>query len=85
MYKLNENLSLRKEDGKYLLFDNTGGGIYMLNELSYEIIRLCDGKNDGESIIYKIAESFDGDFEKITEDFNELIDILIDKRFIIRA
>ena len=81
--KLSENLSLRSDDGNYLFFDNTSGDVFKLNELSYEMISLCDGDNSEEDVIDKITANFDAPRETIAKDFNELADILLGRHYLV--
>ncbi|MCL4428899.1 MAG: PqqD family protein [Deltaproteobacteria bacterium] len=82
IFKLSDSISLRNDGDKYLLFDNVSGNIFKLNELSYEILSLCDGLNNEATIINKISGVFDVSQEKIHSDFNSLIDMLLEKQYI---
>jgi hypothetical protein len=82
VFKLSDFISIRREGDKYLLFDNINGSIFKLNELSYEILSLCDGKNDEESILCAISGMFDVADKKISSDFNALIDRLLNEKYI---
>jgi|YelNatPaOPRAMG01_1025707.scaffolds.fasta_scaffold11587_2 hypothetical protein len=82
IFKISDFVSIRHEGGKYLLFDNINGNIFRLNELSFEILSLCDGKNSEERILCLIHERFDASGEKISCDFNALVNMLLDKKYI---
>ncbi len=82
-FKLSNSVDIRSEEGKYLLFDNVSGSIFKLNELSYEILSLCDGSHAEEKILDKISGMFDAPAENIYNDFNSLINILLEKGYIL--
>ncbi len=65
-----------------MFFDNISGSIYKLNELSYEILSLCDGKNTNEDILLKITKEFDVTMQEAKKDFETLIRALLDKKYI---
>ncbi len=81
-FKLSDSIGIRNEKGKYFLFDNVNGNIFKLNELSYEILSLCDGVWDEEMILKKISGIFDVSSENIYNDFNFLINTLLEKKYI---
>ena len=82
MLILADTVSLKQDEENFMLFDNLNGGIYKLNELSYEILSLCDGKNTDEDILLNITESFDVTITEAEKDFEGLVRILLDKNYI---
>ena len=81
-FKLSNSIGIRNENGKYFLFDNVNGNIFKLNELSYEILSLCDGTCDEEMVLKKISGIFDVSAENIYNDFNFLMNTLLEKKYI---
>ena len=82
MLILADTVSLKQDEDNFMLFDNLNGNIYKLNELSYEILSLCDGKNTDEDILLNITESFDVTITEAEKDFEGLVRILLDKNYI---
>lgn len=80
--KLSENAGIKYDGENYMLFDNISGNIYKLNELSYKILLLCNGENTNEDIIVNITKNFDVTEGEAKRDFNDLIRILLDKKYI---
>ncbi len=75
-------VSLKQDEENFMLFDNLNGNIYKLNQLSYEILSLCDGKNTDEDILLNITKGFDVTIPEAKKDFYGLIQILLDKNYI---
>ena len=82
MLILADTVSLKQDEENFMLFDNLHGGIYKLNELSYEILSLCDGKNTDEDILINITRGFDVTMQEAKKDFEGLVRILLDKKYI---
>ena len=82
MLTLANTVSLKQDEENFMLFDNLGGNIYKLNELSYEILSLCDGKNTDEDILLNITRGFDVTMQEAEKDFKGLVRILLDKKYI---
>ena len=82
MLILADTVSLKQDEENFMLFDNLNGGIYKLNELSYKILSLCDGKNTDEDILLNITESFEVTIMEAEKDFEGLVCILLDKKYI---
>ena len=82
MLTLANTVSLKQDEENFMLFDNLGGNIYKLNELSYEILSLCDGKNTDEDILINITRGFDVTMQEAKKDFEGLVRILLDKKYI---
>lgn len=80
--KLSENAGIKYDGENYMLFDNLTGNIYKLNELSYRILSLCNGGNIDEDIILNITNGFDVTPQEAKKDFNDLMQILLDKKYI---
>ena len=82
MLILADTVSLKQDEENFMLFDNLNGGIYKLNELSYQILSLCDGKNTDEDILINITKGFDVTMQEAKKDFEGLVRILLDKKYI---
>ena len=82
MLTLANTVSIKQNEENFMLFDNLNGGIYKLNALSYEILSLCDGKNTDEDILLNITESFEVTITEAEKDFEGLVRILLDKKYI---
>lgn len=82
-FRLQDNISMRKDGKDYMLFDNLSGNIFRINEVSYEILSLCDGKNTEEEIIKNITDKFSVSQEVAAKDFAGLIKTLLDKKYLI--
>jgi len=79
--KLNDNLFLYKlDDSLAWLFNIENGEHYKLNDSSYFILSLFDGKitvNEIQEIYVKKYENEDIEKPILLKDFNELLDCLI--------
>ncbi len=82
IFKLSENISIKKKGENYLLFDNLNGNIYKINEVSYKILSLCNGKNTEEDIIKNITSSFSVAHEEAVKDFNVLMQNLLERLYV---
>ena len=82
MLTLANTVSIKQDEENFMLFDNLNGGIYKLNELSYQILSLCDGKNTDEDILINITKGFDVTMQEAEKDFEGLVRILLDKKYI---
>ena len=82
MLTLANTVSIKQDEENFMLFDNLNGGIYKLNELSYQILSLCDGKNTDEDILINITKGFDVTMQEAKKDFEGLVRILLDKKYI---
>ena len=80
--KLADNISIKQDGKNYMLFGNLNGDIYKLNEVSYKILSLCDGKNTDKDIIKNITNTFNAGREEAAKDFNDLIQPLSARRYI---
>lgn len=73
--KLNSNYSLsalESEKSKYWLFELNEGNIYRLNEVSYYMLSLLDGKITFANIIEAISNRYDGvSRDEIVQDSNK--------------
>ena len=82
MITLADNVSIKRDEDNFMLFDNLSGSIYKLNELSFEVLSLCDGKNTDEEILLSITENFDVTITEAEKDFKRLIQMLSDKNYV---
>ena len=82
IFKLSENISIKQNGENYLLFDNLNGNIYKINEVSYKILSLCDGKNTEEDIIKNITGAFSVAHEEAVKDFNVLMENLLERLYV---
>jgi hypothetical protein len=82
MMALADTVSIKRDEDNFMLFDNISGNIYRLNELSFEILSLCDGKNTGEEILLSITKNFDVTITEAEKDFKRLMQILSEKNYI---
>ncbi|HBX23301.1 MAG TPA: PqqD family protein [Desulfotomaculum sp.] len=63
IFKLNSNYSLSalgSENAKFWLFELKEGNIYKLNDVSYSILSLLDGRTSFGSLIETVASQYDG-------------------------
>lgn len=77
IFELTEHWNLHKEDlkeKKYYLFNVKDGDIVKLNEESYEILGLIDGKRTLQAIHNAIYATFSADAEVLWRDLYDLID-----------
>lgn len=79
---LSNTVSIKHEEENYMLFDNSNGNIYKINEVSHKILLLCDGENSNEDIILSLTNEFDVARADVKKDFNDLIKILLNKQYI---
>ncbi|HEC24967.1 MAG TPA: PqqD family protein [bacterium] len=82
MLMLSSTVSIKHEEENYMLFDNSNGNIYKINEVSHKILSLCDGENSNENIILSLTNEFDVAKADVKKDFNDLIKILLNKQYI---
>lgn len=68
---------------KYYLFNIVEGSIFTLNEVSYDMLSLFDGKKTTEGIISDLQSIYDVDKNELEEDFNKLLAKWIDKKILI--
>jgi hypothetical protein len=82
MLILADTVSIKQDGENFMLFDNLSGNIYKLNELSYKILSLCNGKNTDEDILLNITKGFDVTTAEAKKDFYGLMRMLLDKSYI---
>lgn len=83
---LSDEYSLYKGDlkeKKYYLFNIVEGTIFTLNEVSYEMLTLFDGKKTIEDIISILQSTYDVDKKDLEEDFNRLLAKWTDRKILI--
>lgn len=70
-----ENCTLRfDEENGYLLSFN--GGVFKLNEISFEIINALDNKKNKDEIVKQLCEKYSVPKEEVQEDVNEFCENL---------
>jgi len=78
VYSLNNRYFLWKgeygKNIKYWLFDTEKGKIYKLNETSFTMLSLCDGRRTVEEILYVLMDIYDGHREQLKDDFKNLFE-----------
>jgi len=78
VYSLNNRYFLWKgeyvENIKYWLFDTEKGKIYKLNETSFTMLSLFDGRRTVEEILNVLMDIYDGHREQLKDDFKNLFE-----------
>ncbi len=82
MLKLADKVSIKQDETYYIFFDNETGDIYKLNEISYKILSLCDGRTTNEDILSTITQEFNVTEQEAKKDFKALIQKLLNKKYI---
>ena len=82
MLKLSDTVSIKQDETYYIFFDNATGDIYKLNEISYKILSLCDGRTTNEDILFMITKEFNVTEQEAKKDFEVLIQKLLSKKYI---
>jgi hypothetical protein len=82
MLKLSDTVSIKQDETYYIFFDNATGDIYKLNEISYKILSLCDGRTTNENILSTIMQEFNVTEQEAKKDFEALIQKLLSKKYI---
>ncbi len=87
IYKLSDDWNLHQEDlkeKKYYLFNVKDGDIVKLNEVSFEILKIIDGKNTLQDFHCIIFNKFSVDTEVLWKDIFSLIEKCIKENAIIK-
>ena len=75
IFKLNSNYSLSalgSEKSKHWLFELNEGNIYRLNEVSFYMLSLLDGRNTFAGIVKAVSNRYDGaSKDEIIQDSNK--------------
>ena len=82
MLKLADTVSIKQDETYYIFFDNETGDIYKLNEISYKILSLCDGRTTNEDILSTITREFNVTEQEAKKDFEALMQTLLNKKYI---
>ncbi len=82
IYKLDEKFSLRSDENGYMLFNTDAGDIYRLNEVSFNILSLCDGNKTDKEIKDIITGLFDVSVEVFSNDFDNIMKDISSKHFV---
>jgi len=87
IFKLPDDWNLHKEDlkaKKYYLFNVKDGDIIKLNEVSFEILKVIDGKKTLQDFHNIIFNKFSVDTDVLWKDIFSLIEKCIKKHVIIK-
>jgi hypothetical protein len=87
IYCLSEDYSLFKGDfkeKKFQLFNIKDGTIYKLNEVSYDMLSLFDGKKSVPGVFNELKKMYNIKEEKLKEDLSKMIKEWIDKKILIQ-
>jgi len=78
--KIKNSIEIRKDKEHVILFDIEKELLHKVNKIGYEIIKLCDGKNEKEDIQKSLTLRFnDVNEEKIKQDVEDFIKDLENK------
>lgn len=81
--KIKNSIEIRKDKEHIMLFDTEKELLHEINKIGYEIIKLCDGKNEKEEIQKSLMLKFkDVDRERIKQDVEEFIKDLENKNIL---
>ncbi len=86
VYALSSSYSLFKgefNDIKYYLFNIEDGSIYRLNEVSYDMLALFDGKRDANKVFTLFNDMYQGEKDTMMIDFKNLLQTWLDKEILI--
>ena len=86
VYRLSEQYNLYGEDfddKKHFLFDVVEGSIFNLNEISYIMLSLFDGKRSVGEILSRLMEIYEIDESTLREDFSSLLDQWTNEKILI--
>ncbi len=76
-YRLGSDFSLYKADlaePKYFLFNIQSGTIFHLNQVSFDMLSLFDGKKNVRTIYNEMESLYNVSRSSLEEDFNPLIE-----------
>lgn len=71
--KLNK-IKIRKDIEGYLVYYPERKGLFLINQIGYDILSLCDGINSPDKIIDIISKKYDTDRKIIEKDVLEFIE-----------
>lgn len=77
-----DNILSRAENGKAVIFDDTAGEPYLLNETGAAVWQLCNGELSVKEIAEEVVRQFDGDSSLIKKEVIAFIEKLSDKKII---
>lgn len=86
IYKLADDYSLFKGDFKekhFQLFNISNGIIYKLNEVSYDMLSLFDGKKNLTEVYNELKKVYNVEAEKLKEDLSDMLSAWIEKKILI--
>ena len=64
---------IRKENWGGIYWNHEVARIDILNEVAYDILSKCDGKNNVTDIVKQINEEYEADYDLIEKDVNEYL------------
>lgn len=77
VFKIYDNITIRKEENEYLVYNPKDEKVYILNLVGGRILELCDGKRTIEDIAKKIIEEYaDVSYEKCLDDVRKFVEKL---------
>ena len=71
--KLKEGIVVKRVKSDFYAFDRANREMYELNEISFEILRMCNGERSIESIAEELAEKSQSSFERAYDYTREFI------------
>jgi len=77
-----DNILSREENGKTVIFDDSLGEPYLLNETGTIIWQLCDGKLKVKEIAEELCQNFEGDSSTIENEVIAFIENLAEKKIV---
>lgn len=84
--QLSDQYNLYKADvkeKKYFLFNLHDGSIFRLNEVSFTMLSLFDGKKTVGAVENMLKDMYNTDIEKLKKDFSEMVSHWVQKEILI--
>jgi hypothetical protein len=66
--RLRDKVKIRKDIEGYLVYFS--GLVFTANNVSYDILMLCNGKNSKNSIAWQISRKYDADIKMVKNDMS---------------
>ena len=83
VYKINEHIILRGINKKFWALNSKSGSQFKLNELSYDILSLINGKNTLKVIFDLQLNKYNVEKDLLVKDINDFINKALEKGIII--
>ena len=81
--RLNEDIELIKDDGKYFLCHRFSSKVLLLlNEVAIDIVNRIDGENSISNIIEKLMDKYQVSSEELENDVQDLLSVLQIEEFL---